>query len=133
MSGQVAERRRHRRVDLLEGRVEIRGEAPQGKAPMAVVGRTRNVSLAGCFALMPAPFPWTAGSPVTCAVTIPQGTTKQFPFVRLIATGWVVRVTPTTLRSRRAADPAATKADEPEVDVAIAFTDVTPLATTSSF
>lgn len=135
MDTRVIERRQHRRVDLAEGQVEIRSldAADRGKT---ISGRTKNVSLAGCKALMPSPFPFAPGTSVTCTVNIPHALATQFPFVKIIAKGWVVRVlgpadAPAEAGSRRHTD---LQGDGAEVAVAIAFTgDVTTLATVGGY
>lgn len=135
MEARVIERRQHRRVDLVEGQVEVRS-LEASDAGKTVAGRTKNVSLAGCKALMPTPFPFAPGTSVTCTVNVPQALAKQFPFVKIIAKGWVVRVlgpadAPAEAGSRRHTDP---QGDGAEVAVAIAFTgDVTTLATVGGY
>ena len=135
MDTRVIERRQHRRVDLVEGLVEVRS-LESSSAGQVVAGRTKNVSLAGCKALMPAPFPFAPGTSVTCTVNIPHALAKQFPFVKIVAKGWIVRVlgpadAPAESGSRRHTDPQGGAA---EVAVAIAFTgDVTTLATVGGY
>ncbi len=142
MAAQVAERRRHRRVELPAAHVDVSGQTA-GNA-RSVSGWTRNVSLAGCSATMPASFPWRSGDAVSCTVTVSDTQSKHFPFVRLVASGYVVRVQPTAPHGRRGSDRPATGAEagsvaEPgerqahDLDVAIAFSDIVPLATTSGF
>ena len=93
MDARVIERRQHRRVDLpVEVRLRSLDGPSQSAAPL--IGSAKDVSLAGVYALFPAPFPFAAGAAVSFEVTIPPEHAKQFPFIRLLGKGWVVRVTP---------------------------------------
>ena len=119
MEARVIERRQHRRVDLpVEARLRSLNGSGQSVSP--VIGRAKDVSLAGVYAFFPAPFPFSAGAAVSFEVEIPPEHAKQFPFVRLLGKGWVVRVTP---------------GEEPsQVGVAIAFTgDTTTLSAIQSY
>ncbi len=91
MNIDVLERRQQRRADL-KAQIAVRplDEAHAGQAP--VMGRVKNVSLSGVYAMVPATFSLPAGASVAVSVSIPQESTRQFPFVRLLGKGWVIRV-----------------------------------------
>lgn len=140
MASEVAERRQQRRVNL-EGRIEVREVTPAGKPCEPISGRATNISLAGCYAIMRAPFPLSAGAAIMCSVDISPSAAKQFPFVRLVGKGRIVRVSHLRQRVRRSTD--VTQAEGPDevkpaegadIGVAIALgQDVTALTTISSF
>ena len=145
MNAGTIERRQSRRVSL-EVPIEVREIGARGRPAQTCLGRARNVSLVGCYALLPASSAWAVGTPVSCTVTIPQELTQQFPFVRLVGKGWIVRVS-TPSRQRRASDytpseaepseaPPSAEAPEtstPEIGVAINFVEVTPLTTIGGY
>ena len=119
MAARVIERRQHRRVGL-EVQVELRTTDPAGVKSPPLAGRARNVSLAGFYAIMPAPFPLEPGTPVYCSVNIPEESRRQFPFMRLLGKGYVVRILPH--------QPDEESDGHPEVGVAVSFAgDVTAL------
>jgi len=135
MSNQVLERRQSRRVDL-EVPIDVREIGAQGQRAEPITGRARNVSLAGCYALIPASAQRAVGTPVSCTITIPQELTQQFPFVRLVGKGWIVRVTPAkraTSDRPGAEEQAGVTGSSPEVGVAINFVYVTPLTTIGGY
>ncbi len=132
MDAEVIERRQQRRAEL-KAQVVIRNldEAQTDQQP--VIGRVRNVSLSGVYAFVPATFSAPPGAPIAISVSIPQESTRQFPFVRLLGKGWVVRIDkPDAKTSRRKTEAQAREsAHNPlslhdilggdEVGVAIAF------------
>ena len=140
MEAPVLEKRQHRRADV-EGRVELRSfGVSSGQSATPVVGRADNVSLAGVYVRVPSPFPWLAGTAVSCAVNIPQDATKQFPFARLVATGRIVRVFPPKSPSGKSSASSSSREEgkdagsTADVGVAIAFTsDVTALGTIGGY
>ena len=93
MEARVIERRQHRRVGL-PVEVHLHSLEAATQPASTVAGSAKDVSLAGVYAYFPAPFPFAAGAAVSFSVTIPPEHAKQFPFVRLLGKGWIVRVTP---------------------------------------
>ncbi len=132
MDAEVLERRQQRRAEL-RAQVVIRGLAEAEPNQQPVIGKVRNVSLSGVYAFVPATFSAPPGSPVAVSVSIPQESTRQFPFVRLLGKGWVVRIDKPDNRSHRRQTQAQAReaAHNPlnlqeilggeEVGVAIAF------------
>ena len=114
MDTRPIERRQQRRAEV-EGRVELRGLQAGQLTGDPLVGRADNVSLAGVYAKIPAPFPWEPGTLVSCSVNFPSGATRLFPFSRLAGRGRIVRVFDE--QGRRAGDATSV-----EVGVAISFT-----------
>ena len=91
MSGSTIERRHHRRVELpVQVSFQLRGAENTPK----IAGSAKNVGLAGAYLTVPAPFSLAAGTPIMYSVEVAQEHQRQFPFSRLLGTGWVVRVDP---------------------------------------
>ncbi len=91
MSASVVERRRHRRAELPVS-VTLR---PAGKDPSSapqIVGESKDIGLAGAYIKVKAPFQLPVGTTVSYSVDIPASQQRQFPFTRLLGTGWIVRV-----------------------------------------
>ena len=126
MDTRPIERRQQRRAEV-EGRVELRGLEAGQVTGKPLIGRADNVSLAGVYAKVPAPFPWEPGTLLACSVNFPQETARQFPFSRLTGRGRVVRVFD-------APGKRATDSQDDEVGVAISFTsDITALGTIGGY
>ena len=90
MDVDVIERRQQRRADL-RAQIVIKILDGQGE-DHPVIGRVKNVSLSGAYAYVPTPFNFPSGTALTFSVSIPQESARQFPFVRLLGKGWIVRV-----------------------------------------
>jgi c-di-GMP-binding flagellar brake protein YcgR len=132
MDSEVIDRRQQRRADL-RAQVVIRNLEDAQADQQPFIGRVRNVSLSGVYAFVPAAFSVPPGSSVAISVSIPQESTRQFPFVRLLGKGWVVRIDKPDAKSsrRRTESQVRETAHNPlnlqdilggdEVGVAIAF------------
>ena len=130
MPANLIERRQYRRASL-PVEVQLRGiEKPAGpsasSSPAApLVGKAENVSLAGVYALVPAPCQLSPGSVVSFSVEIPEEFRKQFPFVRLLGKGWIVRLVPDEKTAGNGVEA---------VGVAVAFTgDLTALSAIQAY
>ncbi len=121
---QTIEWRQHRRAEV-EAPIEIRGLDIQ-ESMRFVTGQTKNVSLAGCYAIVPAPFPFPVGASIYCAITIPRAAMKYLPFSRIMGSGHVVRIEVV----RTEADSQQESSGNLRVGLGIAFSrDVTALGT----
>ena len=114
MAAQAIERRQNRRVDLEGVQVEFR-RVEGGSASAPILGQAEDVSLSGVLVRVPAPCPLSAGEAILCSVSVPPGSTKDFPFARMLWRGWVVRIFP----EKRSG--ASSSVGSSEVRVAIAF------------
>lgn len=124
MSASV-ERRRFRRAEL-DVPVAIRTGASQAAAADPIIGRVKDVSLAGVYCHVKAPCALAQGDSVVCSVVIPSEQVRWFPFSRIAGKGSIVRLEPIP-KGRRARD---NQTEEATVGVAIAFApDVTALGT----
>lgn len=111
MATQAVEHRRDRRIDLSAVTVSIRNLESKSPAEHAISGQVKDVSLTGLLASIPAAFSLRPGTSVSCEVTVPRESRKQFPFARIIGEGWVVRVQ----------QPQDANEGESSVEVAVAF------------
>ncbi len=107
----VVDRRRERRIGLAAVTVAIRNLDQKSASKSPITGRAHDVSLTGVLANVPAPFSLRPGTPVSCEITVPRESRKQFPFTRIVGEGWIVRV-----HQHESKDAGAS------ADVAIAFT-----------
>ncbi len=119
------ERRRFRRAEL-DVPVAIRAKNAKAATADPIIGRAKDVSLAGVYCRVKAPCSLAQGDLVTCSVTIPSEQGRWFPFSRLAGKGSIVRLEPIP-QGRRAGD---NQTEDAFVGVAIAFApDVTALGT----
>jgi hypothetical protein len=92
MDAQAAiERRQQRRADV-KAQIVLRSLDAKPEVEDGVIGRIVNVSLNGAYAMVPAPVSLKAGSSIAFSVSIPQEASRQFPFVRLLGKGWIIRI-----------------------------------------
>ncbi len=104
--------------------VTIRKRSSASASDGPIIGRAKDVSLAGVYCHVTAPCALAQGDLVTCSVTVPSEQGRWFPFSRLAGKGSVVRLEPIP-QGRRAEDNPP---EETSVGVAIAFApDVTAL------
>ena len=83
------ERRRFRRAEL-DVQVAIR---PVGQDASAepVIGRVKDVSMAGVYCYVKSPCPLALDTPVIFSISVPFEQVRAFPFTRVLGKGRVVR------------------------------------------
>ena len=123
----LMERRQFRRAEL-EAPVELRSlnESGSSDSRPILTGRSKSVSLGGCYSYIKAPCPLKRYDEVVCSIAVPPEYRGHFPFTRVLGRGWVVRVESPhkSGRANSGAEP------ESQVGVIIAFTPgVTALGT----
>lgn len=92
MAQSALERRRHRRVDVpVEVSFRLTGE---NKENQNWAGEATDVGLAGVLVKVKGPVELAAGTPITYSAEVPLSQQRQFPFTRLLGTGWIVRTSP---------------------------------------
>lgn len=119
----AVERRRFRRAGL-DVEVAIRLLGTEDGSASTILGRIRDLSLAGFYGHVKAPCSLKVGDLAMCSVAIPPEQSRWFPFTRITGKGSVVRLD-SVPQGRRLGDSPN---DEPLMGVAVAFApDVTAL------
>lgn len=114
------ERRRFRRADLDEVRVQIRPYTDGSAEPVLsqpITGQLKNVSLAGFFCYVKQPCELQTGQLIAASIELGPEQRRLFPFSGLFGKGWVIRQD-TIARGRRAGE---LHNDEHLIGLAVAF------------
>lgn len=92
----MSERRRFRRAELSEA-VAVSLQPKRGESGSEpIVGRVKNISLAGLLCHIPGACALQPGDEVNCHVSIPPPQRRTFPFQRVLGRGTIIRVMPDT-------------------------------------